>query len=576
MIHPFRSSIIVTDPWHPSDTDVPEISANAFDLCCKALETVRIRGQSTAVLLYGEAGNGKTHLLGRFQQYLRNRPQLHIFISVRLQTSPHRFWRHIRKSFADSLVRPLETGGSQLERLCAQRFSQLPGPVKKKISLPGFMARLDKKISLSQKLERLAERLAPEPRIQALRRLGAVSDISPNLCRVLEHFLSASHRQEAAAWLRGDSLPEQSLRNLGLAQTNASDDPEYEAREMVKELCRLAGPEIPVVICFDQIEALQRYPKGDDEGVFVFGKAVRALHDETSNALLVSCIQSYFLESLQKAVESPDYDAISVHQETLNPLTAPQAVKLVRARLENCSDLSEEKKASLGAGFEKELERFVGSDGKTARRVLSYCADLFDLWETGQRAPDISDETFLSHENIRREKHALENMYPEKADEIIPRAVPVLANLLDDQRKTQDKNLPGDIDLILTGRGSKVGISLCNEKDMNKQTRRFKKLLELFGKGGFDHLVIIRHAQLEISETAKKGREYLQALRNQNAVIIHPDNALLAALDAAASLLADAGAGDLSNRGRTVSSETVRKWLKTHLSGSVRDFLSNI
>jgi len=137
MINPFHNRI-VADPWRPSGTDIAEIHSKAFDLCCGALDTVRKEGCSTSVLLYGETGSGKTHVLNRLQHHTLDLPNLHIFGSVRLHTSPNRLWRHLRTSFAESLARVGKNGRTQLELvfmrrlflLCrkpAIRFEELPG-----------------------------------------------------------------------------------------------------------------------------------------------------------------------------------------------------------------------------------------------------------------------------------------------------------------------------------------------------------------------------------------------------------------------------------------------------------------
>jgi chromosomal replication initiation ATPase DnaA len=114
VINPFRNTI-VADPWNPGIVDVYEINAGAFQLCCQALDRVRAEGRSTSVLLYGEAGSGKTHLLARLRSYLKDQAQLFIFVAVRLHTSPNRLWRHIRKSFVESLLQSIKGNRSQLE-----------------------------------------------------------------------------------------------------------------------------------------------------------------------------------------------------------------------------------------------------------------------------------------------------------------------------------------------------------------------------------------------------------------------------------------------------------------------------
>ena len=104
IVNPFGSTI-VGDPWRPSPPDVPEIHARVFQTCCSALESVRRQEGSSSVLIHGEPGSGKTHLLARLRQYCRDveprvldplQPET-VFVAVRLQTGSQRLWRHLRR-----------------------------------------------------------------------------------------------------------------------------------------------------------------------------------------------------------------------------------------------------------------------------------------------------------------------------------------------------------------------------------------------------------------------------------------------------------------------------------------------
>src|SRR5918911_5475731 len=107
--NPFGHTV-VTDAWHPAGSDVPEIHARAFAACAAALEEVRTQGRSTSVLLHGEAGSGKTHLLARLRRHWADPGSGAgadaVFIAVRLQTGPRRLWRSLRRSVAEDLLRP--------------------------------------------------------------------------------------------------------------------------------------------------------------------------------------------------------------------------------------------------------------------------------------------------------------------------------------------------------------------------------------------------------------------------------------------------------------------------------------
>ena len=58
---------IVGDPLVDSAVDVAEINQSAFLSCQRLVQDVLDTRASAALTLYGEAGTGKTHLLGRMR-----------------------------------------------------------------------------------------------------------------------------------------------------------------------------------------------------------------------------------------------------------------------------------------------------------------------------------------------------------------------------------------------------------------------------------------------------------------------------------------------------------------------------
>ena len=117
--NPF-SQAIVDDPWREPLRDVPAIHRQVFQTCCAAVEHVRNSGVIAGVLIQGQAGSGKTHLLSRLQAQLQSQlidPELghprQAFISVRLVTNPRRIWRHVRQCLVDDLLRRMPDGWAQ-------------------------------------------------------------------------------------------------------------------------------------------------------------------------------------------------------------------------------------------------------------------------------------------------------------------------------------------------------------------------------------------------------------------------------------------------------------------------------
>ena len=163
------------------------------------------------MLLHGEPGSGKTHLLNRLRAYVKGKGRFQVFVSIRLQSSPHRFWRYIRRSLVENFIKPDKDGKSQLERNVLGRLFQLCR--KQKITLK-------------------------ECRV-LLETLSTKAGLSSNLCRILEHIIWKRHYLDAVAWLKGDSLPESSLLKMDVGpEGEGADDPEDQARELVLELCR--------------------------------------------------------------------------------------------------------------------------------------------------------------------------------------------------------------------------------------------------------------------------------------------------------------------------------------------------
>jgi hypothetical protein len=547
-MNPFRDAV-VADPWNPSDIDVYDINANAFNVCWSALERVNQERRSTSVLLFGEAGSGKTHLLGRLQKHLRELSRLHVFVSVSLQSSPGGLWRHIRRCFVESLLKIVGPHRSQLELIFVNRLNQLIGEKY-----------VDKKISV-RKLRQFMQILCRD------------ADLSWNLGKVIEHLLRKNHPHEAVAWLKGDPLPDAVYRNLDLVPSDdEAENPEDRARTMVKEFCRLAGPDVIMVVSFDQVEAIQRYP-GDHRGIFSFGQAIQTLHDETGNVLLVSCIQSFFMEILNHAMMKPNYDRLAAYRGTLNPLTTTQAIDLIADRLENSPALFTDKD-KIFQTLKSEIQRFVGPGGETARSVLSRCADLFDAMETGGAVKGaLSEPAWIKKESERRKKELLGQFAPESIDDILLNVLPTLVNVMKTEWRESDGDKPLDVDIILTDGNFKTAISLCNHFNMNRLSNRLKRLGQALTENRFDSIVLIRHPEMPVKQSAKQALAHLDRLQESGARFIQPETEILVSLAVFKNMIGDARAGDLTCRGQPISEEKIRRWIKGECTGPVGDFL---
>ncbi|MBF0102820.1 MAG: hypothetical protein HQK77_18110 [Desulfobacterales bacterium] len=557
MQNPFRDRI-VPDPWHPSEIDVQEIHEDIYNICKEALATVRKHKQSSSVLIFGEAGSGKTHLLSRFKTPLSLLSSSHVLISIRMQTTRNRIWRHIQKTMIDNLSKKIDCQWSQLELvLYSHLFLQLD---KQGIH------RISSKTQLKKLFNSLAEEL----------------DLSYNFCRILEHIVQRNHLRAAISWLKGYSLPEAEQKALELISEDTNNSNEEEiARDRVLEICRFITSLLPIVFCFDQLEALQHEP-GDTSGLFGFGQAVRFLYDHTEHVLFISCIQSFFVYYLKQHMMEPDFAALSIQQGTLNPLTLDQVMLIIQARLHTVNHLPWNIHDLLIA-FQNDLKNFIGTNGRTAREALGFCADLFDSWEkgvrinTGRLQAEQSNEHFLNQETKQRLENAQMQVSYEQTDEIIGNYLYRLIHIFYDQCAEQDKFQKKDIELCMESNNQLIGISLCNQEDMISLSARFKRLDQLIQKNIYHSVVIIRHHDLTISDSAKKTKAYEQVLQQHPIVrFIFPSNEILAAVSVYGSMIFDAKSGDLVNSWIALTEKDVITWMQKHIDPLTLNFLKNV
>ena len=282
-MNPFRDAIVAS-PWETTQVDVPAIHGQAFDECLFGIDRVRRSLRSAALLIHGEAGSGKTHLLGRLRSQLTpqwptatHREEC-LFVWVRLQTSPRMIWRTVRRTLVNDWFRHVVDGRSQFERILFHRLAELR--------------------PAEGDLERWYEYMLdehPDGLDEEMEKIANCLDLDRNTAVAFIHIAFRRHLRDLRAWLAGTSLPQAALERMDLAQDEGDDvEREDQSRQIVLMLSRLAGNGLPIVLSFDQVEALQAVP-GDRDALFVFGQLVSTLHDSTSNVLIVSCMQSAFL-----------------------------------------------------------------------------------------------------------------------------------------------------------------------------------------------------------------------------------------------------------------------------------------
>jgi len=581
-MNPFRDAI-VANPWETTRADVPAIHGDVFEECLRGIEHVRSVRRSAALLIHGEAGSGKTHLLSRLRARLA--PQAPpsterrecLYAWVRLQTSPRLIWRTVRRTLVDDWFRPVGNGRSQFDRILFHRLAEIR-PAEADLERWYEYMLQEHPDGLQELIQQITDRL----------------EVERNTAVAFEHIAFGRHRRDLQAWLGGTSLPEAALERMGLAQDDGTDEErEDESRRVVLMLCRLAGGDLPIVLSFDQVEALQT-ASGDRDALFAFGQLISTLHDGTSNVLLVSCVQSAFFSDMKAQVRQADYDRMSsLGALSLDPLSTAQAKELIAARLAANGGFRRQR-ASDPDCWPLEPEEFAAlfaAGPVTPRRLLNRCAERFDA-RMQPRAeisaasehvvPDdaasssIRVDTWLADEWSRCVEAKIASNTAAMTEDIVRHGLPLVVKLAaPDWRLVADDRLP-DVPLLLDGPSGRVGVSIRSEANMRSLGTKFGRLREQLASGRMARLVVIRDNRVPLTKAAKVARKNLDDLERMGAAVVFPTLEALAALDALRELLSDAKSGDLAFRGQTILPQTVEEWLKANLSPGLRDFVDGI
>ncbi len=529
--NPFTAAA-VGSVWETDSPDVPDIHAEAFSELQQMVAQRRSGIRDRCALLYGSPGSGKTHLIRRLRFALQQpagpgqpaQPPS-VFSWVRMQTSPAMMWRHLRRSLAADLVLRDAAGYRQIDHLLARSAAEIEAVETRDLSV------------------------------------------------VLEQLAAKRYQRDARAWLLGDRLPDSVLQMLGIASNDAEDESiEDESRRIIRDLAHLLQP-IPLVICLDQLEALQAYP-GDKAGLFAIGNLMAALHDELSNAVVVGCIQTGLLQELDMNLSEAARDRY--RPLPLQPLKPDQIRALVLARLNAQPETARNRPSRASEFWPIEIARLetlaAAAEGVTPRKIIFECDQMFRAMQ-GRPATVKSAENFLDEEYRSRFAQAQREITRDTSSIVLSDGLPRILHLFG--VKVHRKEIPRWMDhLAETPAGARVGVVVANDGPQ-RIWRKLERIAREW-EPRRNRLVIYRDSLNPLSSTAIRSHERLAELEKRGATVVSPSREALAALDAARRLLADADSGDLALGGDSIGAATVEDWIRQHFPETLNPLIRPI
>ena len=237
--------------------EVTSIHEHVVDSVESALDQVATDRKTRTLMLLGDSGSGKSHLLGRIKRRLNDRA---CFAYIGPWPDSKFIWRHVLRQTVDSLMAvPDGQSESQLMRwLEGLEF----------LKREGFAKRLmgERKVFIRDMRASFPTAYQGREFFSAIYAL-----LDPELSMI------------AADWLRGEDLDEEDLQ---LIKVRRSIDSENAAQKMMSNLGWLADSTQPVVLCFDNLDNVPDMPNSRS-GVKAMFNVNTVIHNEGLKNFLV-------------------------------------------------------------------------------------------------------------------------------------------------------------------------------------------------------------------------------------------------------------------------------------------------
>lgn len=399
----------IDSPWRQDTPNFPDHNAKAYQLIDRKIRRLqrKIEKQQSAissgVLLLGNAGTGKTHLLMRVAKNLKSS---HLFTFVRKPSNEDNVAQHIWQNILKSLTHKLpmlNSGKTQLDQLLAHVFTAVLIPVLESDIERGKNAAQKSRwlkslqSSPSSLFVMLGDGERKNQNMNYLRRITLTyfqnkhPEIDQTIARALISycFLTPKNKQVLLSWLEGQPVEEGTAKLLGIGEewiqvakeascAGIRQQKEDQALRAISTIGILAGYYQPIVVAFDQLEGL----RGEQRLTQRWADTVREIFTMTPNLLIITSMipelwQNWFAKELDHSAQ----DRISQSQITLDDLTEDNAYEILKVHLKSAYDAHQ---------LPSEIYPFAAEDvctlyknSTTLRTFLKNAREKLDDWIDG-------------------------------------------------------------------------------------------------------------------------------------------------------------------------------------------------
>ncbi|MGB3188216.1 MAG: exonuclease domain-containing protein [Limnoraphis sp.] len=302
--------------------------------------------QSRGIIVIGEPGSGKTHLMMRLAREILDTNRL---LYIRQPNNAEAVIFHTYSRILESLIQPVPSSShTQLEHLLAHSFAKI---IQSQHDSSGFSTQKDDKIlqviqkgplklfsGLAQAETKTRwsywqhiEKRALEWWVANFSTAGYAPQILKGIVRFCS-YSDSSRRQIVTQWLAMNDLPGEELERVKLSSWPEGMSREEVSLEAIKVLGCLSLLEKPLLIIFDQLEGLGL--PHNARLLRSFGEAIKEILTHVPNSLVILNLFPDRWQQFQQIFDGSVVDRISQSQIILRKPDSDSLKRLLNLRAE--------------------------------------------------------------------------------------------------------------------------------------------------------------------------------------------------------------------------------------------------
>lgn len=545
----------VNTPWD-NLPDYEEFNATAYRRITRDIQRINRaredgRAISRGILLLGEAGAGKTHLLMRAAQHLAKKNHI---LFVRRPNVEDAVAQHVWAEIIRSLAREVPSSGTKRTQL-----DEFLAYVLYSVLLPEFERDI-REGNETVRTQRWLEALRESP-FNLLDMLGEGDSRQANLrtirLRVLRYFqqnhpevdqqiasalitycfVSSENKRIVLTWLSGQEIDEREAQRMGLPpqwislEEGATDVSVQQRREekalrAIQSIGALSTYFQPLILAFDQLEGLRDEPRLTRR----WGDVVREIFTMAPNFLVVTCIfPSLWTDWFEPNLDAGAVRRIAEQQVLLETFQPTHGTALLAAQMQ--SSVERHQLPSSTYPFDSQDIASLCAKSKSPSQFIQAAEAAFHCWLDGDEtanstfASNLSrsgcdptaanidatlQKTFDGREQERRSTYA--NDVTTEQD-FFGRIHVLLKALMQAQRPTFEKVswshyvMPSNLILSARPRGEGICVALINGEGRSFTARMRNFLAVTQDKEQFRYAVLMRDSRCNLPTV--RGKQLL-------------------------------------------------------------------